>query len=226
MSSRVKRALLGGALAAGTLASPVWAQELPGSVMKGIKAPFVVETTIDLGEVQTALQNLLNTTRKDSRCSDNYNVWDARVIPNGSSIKVDFQARYFLNKCVIITVPEWHGIWRMEWHDRVVGETILISQAGHIAVDVTPVIRNGVVTVETNVVTADMNGLLGRLKLNGQVKSFLNDKIRGALQAKLTANLPSEVTKADVQVTEITFPDLGGGKLGMKVKATGKLTSS
>jgi hypothetical protein len=157
--------------------------------MPSVSIPFNVDTTIDLSEAQAALQNTLNSTRQDSRCGSNYKVWDARVIPNGRSIKVDFNARFFENKCVIVTVPEWHGLFHMEMHDKVVGETILFSQAGHIAVDVWPVIENGAVTVDANVVTADMNGLLGRLKLNGQVKAFLTGKIRDALQSKLTSTL-------------------------------------
>jgi hypothetical protein len=199
------------------------AQDVPN--LPAITLPFTSEVVVDLGEVQTTLQNMLNGIRQDSRCDANWNVWDAHVIPNGASVKVDFMARYFLNKCVIETVPEWHGLFHMEMHDHVIGETILFSQAGHIAVDVTPAIKNGVIKVDTNVVTADMDGLLGRLKLNGQVKSFLNDKIRDALQAKLTTALPPAIVKAGVQFSEVAFVDLGGGKLGLKVKAAGKMTS-
>jgi hypothetical protein len=199
------------------------AQQAPN--LNGVIAPFVVDTTIDLGDVQTALQNQLNGIRKVERCADNYNVWDAKVLPNGGSVKVDFQARYYLNKCAIVTLPEFRDL-RITFHDHVIGETILFSQAGHIAVDVTPSIQDGVVTVDTDVVTADMDGLLGRLKLNGQVKAFLNDKIRDALKAQLTTTLPPEVMKAGVQFSEISFVDLGAGKLGLKVKATGKLNAS
>lgn len=132
--------------------------------------PFTTKVTVDLGELQTALQTMLNGVRQVSRCDANWNLWDAHVLPNGRTLKVDFNARYFLNKCTIVTVPEWHGPFRMEWHDRVVGETILFSQAGHIVVDILPVIENGVVSVDLSVVTADMSGLLGRLKLwSGQV---------------------------------------------------------
>jgi hypothetical protein len=191
--------------------------------LPGVNAPFSAKMTLDLGEAQNDLRNILNSIRHVSRCDANWNVWNANVTPNGTGIKLDFDARYFLNKCAIVTVPEWHGLFRVEWHDRVVGETILVSQAGHIAVDVWPVIQNGTITVDANVVTAEMNGLLGRLKLNGQVKEFLNGKIREALKAQLSASLPSEVLQAGVRFSDITFFDLGAGKLGLKFKATGTI---
>jgi hypothetical protein len=188
-----------------------------------VSVPFFVDTTLDLNEVQSVLQNTMNSIRVVDRCGDNYNVWDARVLPNGQSLKVDFHARYYRNKCVITTVPEWRGLWHMEWHDKVVGETILIEQAGHIVVDLTPAISpDGAVTVDAHVVTADMDGLLGRLKLNGEVKSLLAGKIREALKAKLAVALPQEVVKTGVR-PEVSFIDLGGGKLGMRLKATGKV---
>ena len=60
-------------------------------------------------------------------------------------------------------------------------------------------------------VTADMNGPLGRLKLNGQVKALLNGKIRDAIREHLKVALPPEMQKADVKITELTFFDEGGG---------------
>lgn len=209
-------------MAVASIVSAAIAQPKPPDV----KARFTVATKIDLREVQVALQNTLNGIRKVDRCGENFNVWDARLLPNGTSVKPDFQARFLLNKCAIITVPEWHGLWRMEWHDRVVGETILVSQAGHIATDLTPVIQNGQVTFEANVVTADMNGLLGRLKLNGQVKALLNGKIRDAIREHLKVALPPEMQKADVKITELTFFDEGGGALAAHIKATGILAPS
>jgi hypothetical protein len=188
-----------------------------------VNAPFSAEITLNLSEAQNDLRNMLNGIRHVSRCDANWNVWNANVIPNGGGIKLDFDARYFLNKCAIVTLPEWHGLFHVEWHDQVVGETTVVSQAGHIAVDVWPVIQNGAITVDANVVTADMNGLLGALKLNGQVKDFLNGKIRDALKAQLSASLPPAMLEAGVQFSDITFFDLGAGKLGLKLKATGTI---
>jgi len=59
--------------------------------------------------------------------------------------------------------------------------------------------------------------------VNGQVKAFLNGKSREALQSKLTSTLPPEAKKAGLQFSEVSFVDLGGGKLGLKIKATGKV---
>jgi hypothetical protein len=216
----MKRIILAGIVAAMPMSVPVPVLALD---MPSVEAPFKTETVVDLGEFQAAMQKMLNSIRQDSRCADNWNVWDAKVMPNGGSIKIDLQARYFLNKCVIVTVPEWQGLWTVRMKDRVVGETILVSQQAHLAVDVTPVISNGVVTATADVVTADANGLLGRLKITGQIKSFLNDKLNAALQDKLKAALPPELVKAGVQISELQFIDLGGGKLGLKLKASGTL---
>lgn len=187
-----------------------------------VEVPFQTETVLDLGEVQTEMQRMLNGIRQVSRCSENWNVWDAKVLPNGRSIKIDLQARYFLNKCLVVTRPEWHGPWTVRMKDRVIGETILVSQQAHLAVDVTPVVSNGVVIATADVVTADANGLLGKLKLNGQIKSFLNGKLNTALQDKLTAALPAEYLKAGVEISELQFFEQNG-KLAAKVKASGKL---
>ncbi|MGJ4953555.1 hypothetical protein [Bradyrhizobium sp. HKCCYLS20291] len=169
--------LLAAALAA-TAALPLMsATASVATEMPRIEAPFTTEIVVDLGEFQAAMQTTLNNIRQVSRCADNWNVWDAKVMPNGAAINVDLQARYFLNKCAIVTVPEWHGPFHMRMKDRVVGETTVVSQAAHLAVDVTPVIANGVVTASAKVVTADADGLLGRLKITGQIKSFLNDKL-------------------------------------------------
>lgn len=215
--------LFAAALAA-TAALPLMsATDAVATEMPRIEAPFTTEIVVDLGEFQAAMQTTLNNIRQVSRCADNWNVWDAKVMPNGAAIKVDLQARYFLNKCAIVTVPEWHGPFHMQMKDRVVGETTVVSQAAHLAVDVTPVIANGVVTASANVVTADADGLLGRLKITGQIKSFLNDKLNQALQEKLKAAIPAELMKAGVEVSELQFVDLGAGKLGLKLKASGKL---
>ncbi|HVV41926.1 MAG TPA: hypothetical protein VHC94_12765 [Nitrobacter sp.] len=87
-----------------------------------------------------------------------------------------------------------------------------------------PVISDGVVTATADVVTADANGLLGKLKLNGQIESLLNGKLNSALQDKLKATLPAEYLRAGVQISELQFFDLNG-KLAARLKATGKLHS-
>jgi hypothetical protein len=216
---RAFRRAVRAAAAVGGLLAAVPVQAVP------ISAPFETEITIDLGDAQNQMERELNSIRHVDRCHSNWNVWDAKVLPNGHSINVDLNARFYENQCTIITVPEWHGLFHMEWHDRVVEETTLISQAGHFAVDIWPVIEGENITVNAQVVTADANGLLGRLKINGQIKDFLTPKIRDALRDKVHAKLPPEFAKAGVKM-DVSFIDLGGGKLGMKVKATGKVSAS
>jgi hypothetical protein len=191
-----------------------------------VTAPFTIDLNVDLGEAQAQLQNTLNAIRRDDRCGDNWNVWDARVAPNGQSIRVDLHARYFRNECVIVRRPYVRrGEFRVRWRNEIIGETRLVSQSGHFAADVWPVFQGNTVSVDAKVVTADTGGLLGRLNLEGQIKPFLTGKIREALADRAKFPLPPGLTNANLTFTEVTFVDLGGGRLGMKIKATGKLTS-
>lgn len=190
--------------------------------LPAMAAPVSVDAVADLGDAQQKLQLVLNGIRHDDRCGPNWNVWDARVIPNGSAIKVDLHARYFVNRCIKTKRP----VSLVRWKNKVVFETKLFSQAGHIVIDFTPVAAKGVITLHTKVVTADMSGLLGRLKVNGQIKDLLEQKIQDVVRDKVTAALPPELKKAGFEVHEISFPDLGGGKLGVRIKASGKLQTN
>ena len=64
-----------------------------GAPLPGIVAPVQVEATVDLGDVQAKLEHMLNSMRQDDRCGSNWNIWDAKVLPNASSIKIDLNAR-------------------------------------------------------------------------------------------------------------------------------------
>jgi hypothetical protein len=59
----------------------------------------------------------------------------------------------------------------------------------------------------------------GRLKLNGQAKVLPRQQLREALHAKLTTAGPG------IQFSAVAFVDLDEGKLGLKLKATGKVAS-
>lgn len=192
--------------------------------LPAVTVPFASDMSIDLSDVQAKLTHMISSQRKDDRCGLNYNVWDPSIRPNGRAIRVDFHARAFENKCVVTKVPKIKDGYKLTFKNEIVGETKLWSQSGHIAIDVWPVFQGQTVTFDAKVITADMGGLLGHLKLDGQIKSLLTDRVQDELRSKLNVALPAALKTVALQIGEANFIDLGNGKLGLKIKASGAFT--
>ncbi|WP_372922020.1 hypothetical protein [Roseovarius sp.] len=210
-----------------------------GLVEVGIKA------IIDAGDLQGDLVNLMNRNWKKDECGERFRTHSATIRPAGDKLSVGVTAQaqlwecvktkvpktYFENKCVLhafgkcqvkTKVPVIR--WEME-----TAKTKLISQSARLEALVTPVFDDGQITAQVQVTNAMPSGLAGDL-----VRLFgLQGKVRDLVQKEVSAKVagqgfafPPEVMAYDPQVEEVDFVDLGGGKLGIALEATGRITQA
>jgi len=177
-------------------------------------APFSYAVQLNLSDVQADLEDDLNDIRHDDKCGPSWNVTDASVtpVPNGRAIRVNFRARVSETQCTY-------------------ARRVLISEAtttNHVtfAIDISPKITGNNVSFESKVVATDTTGTLNRLKLDARVKDIVAGRLLDAVEERIKPTIPSGVIRGNAKLGDVSFVDIGGGKLGLSLKTTGRVRVS
>jgi hypothetical protein len=190
-------------------------------------APFSLAVQLDLSDVQTALQDELEALHQEDPCGASWNITEARVVPgpNGRTIRVNFRGRVAQTQCTYTRRPLAHREGpRTRFHsrDEIVRET---TTANHVsfAIEVAPRIVGNSFELEGKIATADATGTLDRLKLGTQIKDLVTDKLIDAVEGRVDPTIFSGLVRGNQKLGEVTFVDIGKGKLGMTLKTTGRI---
>lgn len=207
-----------------------------GFVQLGVKA------TIDASDLQRDLPGQINGRKKYDECGTRFYLKDATIRPAGGGkalIGITAQAQQW--HCVKTKVPKTYfkvkktifGIktkvpvikWKIDTF-----KTKLVSQSARIEALVWPSISGGHAQANVQVTKAAPSGLLGGLVktfgVEGKIRSLAQKEVNKALKAKGRMALPAEFDRYKVKVQNASFVDIGGGKLGLNLSATGKATQA
>ncbi|MBU1834722.1 MAG: hypothetical protein KJ834_01625 [Alphaproteobacteria bacterium] len=201
---------------------------------------------VDASDLQRDLKALLDRRWKFEDCGDRFTTGNPDIRPAGNGglhigltaqaqkwqcVKTKLPKTYFENKCVV------HAFGKCRFSTKVpvihmkmeTAKTKLISQSIRLEALASTAISGDAISAEIRVTKALPSGLAGQL-----VKAFgLHDKIKGLVQTKLREKLrehrfvlPEEIKAYDVEILQADFVDLGGGRLGLDVRAQGRITQA
>lgn len=202
-----------------------------------------ITARIHASDLQATLSDAINKWWKNEECGQRLRTHSATILPSGDQLFVGVTAQaqqweciktkvpktYFENKCVArafgkcrikTKVPVIR--WKME-----TAKTRLISQSVRLEAMVTPVFSDGQFRAHVRVTKAAPSGLAGGLVRAIGFEAILRLLVQSEVSNKVAAHklvFPPEAMAYDPKVNQVKFVDLGGGKLGIDVAATGRIT--
>lgn len=206
-----------------------------------------IQADIDASDLQAKMPGAVNGHKKYDECGTRFSLSGASLSPAGNGkalFGVTAQAQQW--ECIKTKVPKTYckrtkiklpfGGWTwgppkcsIKWEMKTM-KTKLISQSARIEGLVWPTIANGEARANVHITKAAPSGLLGKLVsafgLKGTITSLARTGVNMALRDKGRVALPKEFDEYEVQVQQIEFVDLGGGRLGLRVQAEGTATQA
>ncbi len=199
-----------------------------------------LNSVIDATDLQGDLSVLMNKRWKYDECGERFSTHGTTVHPIGDGrLHVGVTAQAQLWKCVKTKIPKIYSkmirigplktkVPTVHWVMKTM-KTKVISQSVRVEAAVRPVVNGDTVTAEVTVTKAMPSGLAKTLVkvfgLHGKVKDLIQRKIDGKLRGQ-QFRLPEEVRAFNVVINSASFIDLGGGRLGLKLSASGFATQT
>lgn len=207
-----------------------------------------LSAVIDATDLQRNLINMLNKRWKFEDCGERFTTSNPTIRPADDGqlhIGITAQAQkwacggtkipkiYCKDTWIITKLPfgaklKTKGIpkctTKMEYEGW---KTKLISQSVRAEALVRAVVNGDTIAVDARVTKAMPSGLAKHLVnafgLHNKIKDLVQQEVNDKLHAK-QYRLPEEVRAYDVVIREASFIDLGDGRLGLKVSASGTIT--
>ena len=202
----------------------------------GVKVDL--KSRINAADLQSTIHREFNKRWKYDECGERLETSNVSVVPMvDGRLKVGITGRAQLWECVKTKLP------KVTWEIKKIGfiktkvpvtrwemktmKTKLVSQSFRLEAYIKPEIRGNHVTASVDVSRAMPGGLLGKLVnvfgLHGKLKNIA----RGELQRQLRKNafkLPAELKAYNVNIKDAHFVNLGGGQLGLDIKANASVS--
>lgn len=185
----------------------------------------------------------MNQRWKHDECGQRLNTNNATIRPDGDALFVGLTAQAQLWECVKTKLPKIRMVHKCllkafgkcrasthvpetYWEIEEI-KTKLISQSVRLEARITPLYKDGSLTAEVQVTKAMPSGLAGDLVGIFGVQGKIRDLVQKQVAAKVAdygVSLPPQVMDYHPEVKDIDFVDLGGGRLGLDVEASGAIT--
>ncbi len=195
---------------------------------------------VDASDLQGSASSALNKRWKYEECGERFNTSGATVTPMADGrlhIGITAQAQKW--QCIKTKVPKTYskmvkiGFAKIKVPEiRWVMETMktkLISQSIRVEAAVLPVIDGDRVSAEVKVTKAMPSGLaktlVGAFGLHGKIKGLVQRELNQRLGGK-HYRLPAQMQAYDARLNAAKFVDLGNGKLGLRLEASGAITQA
>lgn len=204
-----------------------------------------LSAVIDASNLQGDLTALMNKRWSHEECGERFSTHSASVTPAGNGrLHVGLTAQAQKWECGGTKVPKtyckdtWIKVFGLKtkgipkctvkW-EQSRWKTKLISQSIRVEALAYPVIKGDTITAEVNVTKAMPSGLAKHLVnafgLHGKVKDLVQRKIDEKVRGQ-QFRLPKELQAYNVVIDGADFMDLGGGRLGLKLLASGLITQA
>ena len=209
----------------------------PGLIKVDLKA------LIDASDFQNQFPTMMNKSWDYDECGVRTSTRSATIRPAADGqLFVGVTGRGEIWECVKTKIPEtywevrdlgWFGKHKLpavRWEMKT-AKTRLVSQSISIEALARPVFRDNTVAAEIQVTSARPSGLLGKavalldplLDLRNEVADFAQERIEEKLRDK-RFRLPEEFRDFNVVTDGSKFIDLGDGRLGIELLASGSIT--
>lgn len=175
-----------------------------------------VRADVDMVEVQRALVPLVEGPKTAEDCGDTVDIDSVTASAKGPKLQIDGSLHVDLPRCKVkdgVRIPS----------------SFASRQIIHFCIEAVPQVESGVVSLVANTVCASPSGAFGAIVSTLHMREYVITQFDKVLQKELSHHklkyiFPPDFERYDVKITNVSFFDQGGGKLGMKIDGSGRLT--